>query len=217
MVSVILLPLVLMAIYAAVRRAAQRWWIWAGGISFVFAAVRHDARAGLRRAAVQRPTSRCAPAPVREAVLSLARANRSRPTTSSSSMPRARPRASAPTCPGSSARRGSSLNDNLLNKTSLPEIKAVLGHEMGHYVLESRFARLPIYLTLVLAFGFWFIHRMFDCALARWGARLGLEDRADPAALPLAVRDPVAVLLPRHAADQFDHPPDRRPRPTRSA
>ncbi len=32
-----------------------------------------------------------------------------------------------------------SLNDNLLNKTSLPEIKAVMGHEMGHYVLNHGF------------------------------------------------------------------------------
>ena len=28
------------------------------------------------------------------------------------------------------------LNDNLLNRASLPEIEAVMGHEMGHYVLN---------------------------------------------------------------------------------
>ena len=30
------------------------------------------------------------------------------------------------------------LNDNLLNRASLEEIEAVMGHEMGHYVLEPR-------------------------------------------------------------------------------
>ena len=78
------------------------------------------------------------------------------------------------------------LNDNLLDKTSLPEIKAVLGHEMGHYVLNHGL-RLTVYLSLVIAFGFWFVHRVLDGALARWGARLDLRGRADPAALPLAV------------------------------
>jgi STE24 endopeptidase len=77
------------------------------------------------------------------------------------------------------------LNDNLLNKTSLPEMKAVLGHEMGHYVLNHGL-RGTIYFTLVLVFAFGFTHRLLDWALARWGRRLGLEDRADPAALPLA-------------------------------
>jgi STE24 endopeptidase len=78
-----------------------------------------------------------------------------------------------------------SLNDNLLNKTSEPEIKAVLGHEMGHYVLNHGL-RGTIYITLVLVFGFWFTHRLLDRALRRWGYELGLEGRDDPAALPLA-------------------------------
>ncbi|HET8940599.1 MAG TPA: hypothetical protein VFN13_01245, partial [Rudaea sp.] len=33
-VSAIILPLVLVAIYAAVRRAGARWWVWASGIAF---------------------------------------------------------------------------------------------------------------------------------------------------------------------------------------
>jgi STE24 endopeptidase len=79
-----------------------------------------------------------------------------------------------------------SLNDNLLNKTSGPEIEAVMGHEMGHYVLNHAF-RLPVYLTVVLGFGFWFVHCSFDFARKRWGTRWGIEGRSDPAGLPLAV------------------------------
>ena len=77
-----------------------------------------------------------------------------------------------------------SLNDNLLDKTSLPEIKAVLGHEMGHYVLHHGFL-LAVYLTLLVAVALGFVHFGLDRALVRWGSRLGLRDRADPAALPL--------------------------------
>ncbi|AVP98189.1 peptidase [Ahniella affigens] len=79
-----------------------------------------------------------------------------------------------------------SLNDNLINKTSLPEIKAVMGHEMGHYVLNHGL-RLTVYFTLILAIGFYVVHRLMDWSLARFGARFGITDRADPAGLPLAL------------------------------
>jgi STE24 endopeptidase len=78
------------------------------------------------------------------------------------------------------------LNDNLLNKTSLPEIKAVLGHEMGHYVLNHVW-KGPILLALVIGAALWLLSISMDRALARWGGRLHLRDRADPAALPLAL------------------------------
>jgi STE24 endopeptidase len=78
------------------------------------------------------------------------------------------------------------LNDNLLNKTSLPEIKAVLGHEMGHYVLNHVWKE-PILLGLVVGVAFGLLNLTLDRALARWGGRLGLKDRTDPAALPLAI------------------------------
>ena len=184
MVSVIVLPVVLIAVYAAVRRAGAHWWIWASGIGFAFALF------SMMFAPVYveplfndyKPLREGA---VREAVLSLARANQiptdhvvefdaSRQTT----------RISANVA-GFAGTTRVALNDNLLDKTSLPEIKAVLGHEMGHYVLNHGL-RGAIYLSLLLAFGFWFTHRLVDWSLSRWGGRLGLEDRGDPAALPFA-------------------------------
>lgn len=184
LVSAIILPLVLVAIYAAVRRAGARWWIWASGIAFVFIVFAMM----LAPVYVEPLFNDYKPlrnGPARDAVLALARANgiptdhvvefdASRQTT----------RISANVA-GFAGTTRVALNDNLLNKTSLPEIKAVLGHEMGHYVLNHGL-RLTIYFTLVLAFGFWFTHRLFDGSLARWGGRLGLEGRGDPAALPLA-------------------------------
>jgi STE24 endopeptidase len=185
MVSVIVVPLVLIAVYAAVRRTGPRWWIWASGIGFVFALF------SMMFAPVYveplfndyKPLREGA---VREAVLSLARANQiptdhvvefdaSRQTT----------RISANVA-GFAGTTRVALNDNLLDKTSLPEIKAVLGHEMGHYVLNHGL-RGAIYLSLLLTLGFWFTHRLVDWSLARWGRRLGIEERGDPAALPFAV------------------------------
>lgn len=173
------------AIYAAVRRTGARWWAWAGALTFVFTLF--VSLIGPVFIAPAFNTYKPVPdGAVREAVLSLARANQiptdhvvyfdaSRQTT----------RVSA-NVSGFAGTTRVSLNDNLLNKTSLPEIRAVMGHEMGHYVLNHGF-RLAVYLTLVITFGFLFAHLLMDAALARFGARLSIENRADPAGLPLFI------------------------------
>ncbi|HEV7491406.1 MAG TPA: M48 family metallopeptidase [Rhodanobacteraceae bacterium] len=185
LVSLVIVPPVIALIYAAVRRAGDRWWVWASGGAFVlilfvlmlapvFVDPLFNDYKPLREGAV------------RQAILSLARANQI-PTDNVVEFDASRQttRISANVA-GFLGTTRVALNDNLLNKSSLPEIKAVMGHEMGHYVLNHGL-RLTVYLALVIAFALWFVHRTMDWALARWGARFGLEGRTDPAALPLAV------------------------------
>ncbi|HEU0224108.1 MAG TPA: M48 family metallopeptidase [Steroidobacteraceae bacterium] len=78
------------------------------------------------------------------------------------------------------------LNDNLLNGTSLPEIRAVMAHEMGHYALNHALW-LPLATVLLLGVGYWAVNRLFGAVHARVGARYGVRDIADPAGLPLAM------------------------------
>jgi len=78
------------------------------------------------------------------------------------------------------------LNDNLLEKTSLPEIRAVMAHEMGHYALHHSIW-LPLGMTLVIGLGFWVVDRSFAGFLRRRGPRWGLRGLADPAGLPLVI------------------------------
>ena len=79
-----------------------------------------------------------------------------------------------------------SLNDNLLEKTSLPEIRAVMAHEMAHYALHHSIW-LPLGMTVAFALGFWAISRSFDGILRRRGRRWGVRGLADPAGLPLVM------------------------------
>lgn len=77
------------------------------------------------------------------------------------------------------------LNDNLITRCTLPEIESVLGHEIGHYVLNHSFEGL-LFFGLLITLGFVLLDRVGGRILARCGARWGLEGRSDPAVVPLA-------------------------------
>lgn len=78
------------------------------------------------------------------------------------------------------------LNDNLLNRTSLPEIEAVMAHEIGHYALNHIW-KMILMLGLVIVAGFAFIQWGFERVRARWGERWGIEGVSDLAGFPLLV------------------------------
>jgi STE24 endopeptidase len=192
-VNLVIGCVVLSMLYAGIRRAGARWWVWATGFTFVFTIVLNLVYP-LFIAPLFNQYKPLPDGPARDAVLSLARANEiptdhlawfdaSRQTT----------RISANVA-GTAGVARINLNDNLLNKTSLPEIRAVMGHEMGHYVLNHPF-KLAIYRTLLYGIAFGILHVLLDRALARKGAALGLRGRADPAALPLAAAIFAVVLF----------------------
>jgi len=78
------------------------------------------------------------------------------------------------------------LNDNLLRRGSPEEIQAVMGHEMGHYVLDHVYTSMLFFLVMIVA-GFAFLRWSLDSSLARWGEKWQVRDIGDPAVLPLVV------------------------------
>jgi len=78
------------------------------------------------------------------------------------------------------------LNDNLLNRASLPEIEAVMGHEMGHYVM-NHVLKMILFLGIVVFAGFAMLRWATDRLLAAFGARWGISGISDVAVVPLAV------------------------------
>jgi len=76
------------------------------------------------------------------------------------------------------------LNDNLLRRGSREEIQAVMGHEMGHYVLHH-IAKDTLFFFLVIVGSFAYLRWALAWTLAKWGERWGIRGVADPAVLPL--------------------------------
>lgn len=79
-----------------------------------------------------------------------------------------------------------SLNDNLVNKCTLPEIKSVMAHELGHYVLNHTY-KLVIYLSLIIISGFAFVNIIMKILITRSGEKWGINNISDISSLPLFV------------------------------
>jgi STE24 endopeptidase len=100
-----------------------------------------------------------------------------------------------------------SLNDNLLKRGSIEEIEAVLGHEMGHYVLNHLLKNV-LETSLVVAIGFALVGVAFEWFRRRHGEwRVGVgRRRCGPSTDRTALR---RVFVRGHADQQLDRPRDR--------
>ncbi|WP_353200406.1 M48 family metallopeptidase [Sandarakinorhabdus sp.] len=74
------------------------------------------------------------------------------------------------------------LNDNLM-KQDIHEIRSVMAHELGHYVLNHMW-KLIIAVALMIALSLALVAVGTPWLLARLGGRWGIEGMADPGALP---------------------------------
>lgn len=184
-VDLVLVSILVVVLYAVLRRAPRTWWVWGAGVCVIFLAII------LLIAPVYIDPLFNTYVPledpvVRDPILSMARANgvpadevlqfdASRQTTRIS--------ANVSGFAGTMAIR---LNDNLLNRCNQAEIEAVMAHELGHYALNHVY-ELLIEFGIVLFVGFAFLKWASDRALARWGERWRIRGPADVASLPLFV------------------------------
>jgi len=79
-----------------------------------------------------------------------------------------------------------SLTDNLVKHASVPEAAAVVGHEMGHYVLHHVW-RAIMFITALTGLKLWLLAWIGPAAIALGGRRRGVRGLDDPAALPVLV------------------------------
>jgi STE24 endopeptidase len=184
-VSIILGGIAVTGIFTIVRKAPRTWWIWGTVASVIF--MMFVMLIGPVFISPLFNTYRKLEDPrVREPILSMARANGipARDVWEFDASRQSK-RVSA-NVSGFLGTERISLNDNLLNRCSLPEIEAVMAHEMGHYVMNHVYKDLLFFGVEALVF-FAFLRWALGWSLARWGQRWGIRDITDPAVLPLAV------------------------------
>ena len=175
----------LIILYAVFRRAPRTWWIWGTGVA-VLCLCAVTCIAPVYIEPLFNTYKPLTDPEIRDPILAMARANEipvkqvfevdaSRQTT----------RVSANVA-GFLGTTRIALNDNLLKQCSLPEIREVMAHEMGHYVLNHG-AKLLTYFGIFILIGFALTRNLFDAAVRRWGDKWGARGIADPAGLPLLV------------------------------
>jgi len=182
-VGLVLGSLALTALYAVFRRAPRRWWIGGAAVALLFLMFTALIAPVYIAPLFNTYTSLKDPG-LRESILSMARAN-GIPANDVYQFDASRQskRVSA-NVSGFLGTMRISLNDNLLNRCSKEEIQAVMGHEMGHYVLNHVYKAILAF-GVILFGGFAFLRWSFEALVQRSGGRWGIRGIADVAGLPL--------------------------------
>ena len=180
--GLILGTLALVAIYAVLRKAPRTWWLWGSLVAIAFAMF-GAAIAPVYLEPVFNKFKPLADSTLKQQILSMARANGIPATDVYEFDASKQTKRMSAHVSGLLGTTQISMNDNLMKRGSPGEIKGVLGHEMGHYVLHHIYKGMTFVGIIVV--GFAFLRWSFDKLQVRHGARWGLRDIGDVAALPL--------------------------------
>jgi STE24 endopeptidase len=184
-VNLVLGGLLAMLLFGVVRRYQRTWWIWGAVVTTAFL-IFTALISPVYIVPIFNKVTRLDDPKVVDPILSMARANgipakdvfeidASRQSTRMSA-----------NVSGFANTMRITLNDNLLRRGSPEEIQAVVGHEMGHYVMHHIYIGIMFFSILtVLAFAY--LYRGLDWTLQRWGEKWQIRGVGDTAVLPLVV------------------------------
>jgi STE24 endopeptidase len=170
-------------VYAAIRASRRYWWVWGTGITIVFLIV------GVMIAPVfispllnhYKPLRE---GPLKQSILSLARSEGIPVDNVYEFDASKQSKRMSANVSGMFGTTRISMNDNLLNRGSDREILAVLGHEMGHYVLGHVVTGIVLNGLVFLA-GFAFVAWGFGFLTGIFGGVWDVRTVDDPAGLPV--------------------------------
>lgn len=181
-IALVITTILVTFLYACIRAARRTWWLLGAGLSAFFLAVTML----IYPVFLAPMLNHYQPLPdslVKQQILSMARAN-GVPATNVYKFDTSQQsdRISA-NVSGLFGTTQISLTDNLLKRGTPREIKAVLGHEIGHYVLNHAVVNL-LWLSLVIACVFWLTDRAFRLLVGIFGNKWEVRAIEDPAGLP---------------------------------
>jgi STE24 endopeptidase len=183
LIFLILGALAIMLLFAIVRRLTRTWWLW-GSVATIALAVLAIAFGPVYLQPIFNKVAKLNDPKVTEPILRMAHAN-GIPTNDVYQIDASRQttRMSA-NVSGFAGTTRITLNDNLLRRGSTEEIQAVMGHEMGHYVMHH-IPKSIFFISIVIVIFFSGLYWSLGWALARWGERWQIRGVGDPAVLPL--------------------------------
>ena len=182
-VGLVLGAVMFTVIYAVIRKSPTRWWLWASVATGALFSVMILIAPIFIEPLLNKYTP-MADGPVRTEILRIAHAQHI-PTNDVYVVDASKQtkRISA-NVSGIGPTIRIALNDNLLNRSNIHGIKAVMGHEMGHYKL-NHIQKLLAYLTLMSLILFVILYLVAPRILARLGNRWSVREISDPASAPL--------------------------------
>jgi len=183
LVGLVLGAILLTTLFGVVRRLPRTWWIWGAVVTFLFE-VLFVLITPVYLVPIFFKVTRLDDPRITQPILRMARANgipvrdvyemdASRQTTRMSA-----------NVSGFGHTMRITLNDNLLRRGSPEEIQAVMGHEMGHYVMNHIY-KLIMFFSIVIVAGFALLRWALDWSLKRWGEKWQIRGISDTAVLPL--------------------------------
>jgi STE24 endopeptidase len=184
-VGAVLGGLLVMLLFGVVRRLPRTWWIWGAVVTISFSTFTMLI-APVYIVPIFNKVTRLNDPKIVDPILSMARANgipakdvfqidASRQTT----------RISANVSGFANTMR-ITLNDNLLRRGSPEEIQAVMGHEMGHFVMHHIYNGI-MFASIEIVLMFACLYYGLGWALKRWGEKWQIRGVGDTAVLPLVV------------------------------
>jgi len=179
-ISAIVGGIFLMLLYMLIRRAGRTWWLWSGGLAAIGLAVMML----LSPVLIEPLFNKYEPVPpgqVRDAVVEMAGragvpANKVYMYNGSRQSNNFTANAGGV---GSTARVA--ISDVALKDASLAEVRAVTGHEIGHYVLKHSWWGILFFSVLAIVL-FWLADRLYPRFAKFFGSRAAI---ADPAGMPV--------------------------------
>ncbi len=185
LVNLVIGAISVVILFAIVRRLPRTWWIWGAAATLVLTVI-SIAIAPVYLVPIFNKVQRLNDPKVTGPILRMAHAN-GIPTNDVYEIDASRQttRMSANVSGFGSTMR-ITLNDNLLRRGSPEEIQAVMGHEMGHYVL-NHIPKDILFISIIDVLGFVYLFFGLQWALRRWGDQWQIHDVGDPAVLPLVM------------------------------
>ena len=182
-IELVIFPLLAMAVYAVIRRFPKNWWLLATGVISAFLAF-GMLLSPVYIAPLFNKYAELPAGPVRDRIVAMAQAKQIPSEHIYIFDASKQTKRISANVSGIGPTIRISLNDNLLNRSSEAEIAAVMGHEMGHYVLNHVWWGL-LFLSLLAASILFLVSRIAPVLIARYGTRWRVRDVSDPASMPV--------------------------------